>query len=221
MPLVVEGRVIGVLAMGFYEPQRFAADMREFVRAFAQHCAQAVGRAERVAHERDNASRLARAHAEAEAANRAKDEFLAILGHELRNPLTPIATALTLMDSRGFAGAERERTIIKRQVQHLTRLVDDLLDVSRIAGGKIQLSMKPVEVAEIVARAVATASPMFGQRSQHLDVDVPAQGLVVNVDATRMTQAVANLLMNAAKYTDHAGRSASSRAKTNTMPCYA
>jgi signal transduction histidine kinase/CheY-like chemotaxis protein len=206
MPLVVEGRVIGVLAMGFYEPQRFTADVREFVRAFAQHCAQAVGRAERAARERDSASRAVRARAEAEAANRAKDEFLAILGHELRNPLTPIATALNLMDLRGLVGAERERTVIKRQVQHLTRLVDDLLDVSRIAAGKIQLSPRPVEIGEIVARAIEIASPMFGRRSQYLDIDIPADGLVVNVDATRMTQAVANVLTNAAKYSDPKGR---------------
>ena len=91
------------------------------------------------------------ARATAESANRAKDEFLAMLGHELRNPLAPILTALQLMRLRGVTGAERERTVIERQVKHLVTLVDDLLDVSRIARGKVQLRRELVDFADVVA----------------------------------------------------------------------
>ena len=97
----------------------------------------------------------------AESANRAKDEFLAMLGHELRNPLSPILTALQLMKLRGEAEFERERTIIERQVSHLTRLVDDLLDVSRIARGKVELKTEVVEMSEVVGKAIEMASPFW------------------------------------------------------------
>src|SRR5262249_226119 len=89
------------------------------------------------------------ARSDAEAANRAKDAFLAMLGHELRNPLAPITTALHLMRLRGSHETERERTIIERQTDHLVRLVDDLLDVSRITRGKIELKTRPIELAEV------------------------------------------------------------------------
>ena len=93
-------------------------------------------------------------------ANRAKDEFLAMLGHELRNPLAPILTALQLMKLRGDAASERERTVIERQVTHLTRLVDDLLDVSRIARGKVELERRSrVELAEVVATGDRDGQP--------------------------------------------------------------
>jgi signal transduction histidine kinase len=98
----------------------------------------------------------------AETANRAKDEFLAMLGHELRNPLAPIQTALNLMDLRGVSKAERELSVITRQVQHLTPLVDDLLDVSRITSGKVSLTKQPIELSEVVTRAPEMASPLSG-----------------------------------------------------------
>jgi PAS domain S-box-containing protein len=137
----------------------------------------------------------------AESANRAKDEFLAMLGHELRNPLSPILTALQLMKLRGESGFERERTVIERQVSHLTRLVDDLLDVSRIARGKVELKTEIVEIAEVVAKAIEMASPLLEQRAHRLAVDVPRTGLRVDGDATRLRQVISNLLTNAAKYT--------------------
>jgi signal transduction histidine kinase/DNA-binding response OmpR family regulator len=141
----------------------------------------------------------------AEQGSRAKDEFLAMLGHELRNPLAPIVTALHLMRLRGSDGTDRERTIIERQVDHLTRLVDDLLDVSRITRGKVELQMEPIEVAEVVARAIEIASPLVEQRRHHLALEVPTRGLVVRGDPVRLTQIVANLLTNAAKYTEGRG----------------
>jgi signal transduction histidine kinase len=141
----------------------------------------------------------------AEAANRTKDDFLAMLGHELRNPLAPILTALQLMSLRGDESVMKERTVIDRQVRHLVRLVDDLLDVSRIARGKIQLRNEPLELAEVVASAVETISPLLEERQHRLDVEVP-RGLIVRGDATRLTQVVMNVLTNAAKYTEPHGR---------------
>jgi PAS domain S-box-containing protein len=137
----------------------------------------------------------------AEGANRAKDEFLAMLGHELRNPLSPILTALQLMKLRGEPGSERERTIIERQVNHLTRLVDDLLDVSRIARGRVELKTEIIELSEVVAKAIEMASPLLEQRNHILKVDVRRHGLKIEADATRLSQVISNLLTNAAKYT--------------------
>jgi signal transduction histidine kinase len=147
----------------------------------------------------------AEARAEAESANRAKDEFLAMLGHELRNPLSPILTALHLMRLRGEPGSERERSVIERQVGHLARLVDDLLDVSRIARGRIELKTEIIEIAEVIAKAIEMASPLIEQRQHALKVDVPRRGLRVTGDMTRLSQVVSNLLTNAAKYTPPKG----------------
>jgi PAS domain S-box-containing protein len=141
----------------------------------------------------------------AESANRAKDEFLAMLGHELRNPLSPILTALQLMKLRGSDASERERTVIERQVTHLTRLVDDLLDVSRIARGKVELKEEIVEIAEIVAKAIEISSPLLEQRTHTLHVHAQRKGLRVKGDPTRLSQVVSNLLTNAAKYTPPGG----------------
>lgn len=142
----------------------------------------------------------------AEAANRAKDEFLAMLGHELRNPLSPILTALHLMKLRGSGTVEYERTVIERQVTHLTRLVDDLLDVSRIARGKVVLKRETIELAQVAAKAIEMTSPLLEQRAHTLDLHIPKQGLAVDGDPVRLSQVVSNLLANAAKYTPANGR---------------
>jgi len=141
-----------------------------------------------------------------ESANRAKDEFLAMLGHELRNPLAPITTAVQLMKVRQEPGLERERLIIERQVGHLGRLVDDLLDVSRIAHGLIELKRRPVEMSEVLLKAIELASPLLEQRAHALDVQVPRAGLLVDGDPVRLAQVFANLVTNAAKYTRARGR---------------
>ena len=148
---------------------------------------------------------LTTARREAESASRAKDEFLAMLGHELRNPLAPIATALQLMRLRGVTGADQERAIIERQVRHLVSLVDDLLDVSRITRGKVQLKCERVDLADTVAKAIEMTSPAIEERRHALQVRVP-RGLLVDGDPGRLAQVVANLLTNASKYTDPAGR---------------
>lgn len=140
-----------------------------------------------------------------EIADRAKDEFLAMLGHELRNPLAPIVTALDLMKRRGELKTSREQDVIHRQVQHLIRLVDDLLDVSRVARGKVVLRQETVEVADVLSKAVEMVSLLLEQREHVLQIDVPASGLRWLGDPTRLTQVVSNLLTNAARYTKKGG----------------
>ena len=163
-------------------------------------------------HQRDEALiRLERAHLERErlldeltVANRTKDEFLAMLGHELRNPLSPIVTALQLMRMRGETGALREREIIERQVEHLVRLVDDLMDVARATRGQIELKSERGDIAAPLAKAVEMAGPLFEQRGHHLAVEVE-KGLEWEGDPTRLAQVVSNLLNNAARYTENGG----------------
>ena len=140
-----------------------------------------------------------------EAAHRVKDEFLAMLGHELRNPLSPIVTALELMKLRGDGTTSREQAVIRRQVDHLLRLVDDLLDVARITRGKIELKKTRVDIADVIARAVEMASDLFEQRQQHLEIDRGPAGLACDGDRTRLAQALANLLTNGSRYTPPGG----------------
>lgn len=153
--------------------------------------------------------RAARAHAaaartEARAAGRARAELLALLGHELRNPLSPIVTALALLRRRGQA-ASREHAVIARQVDHLVQLVDDLLDVARITRGTLELRRERLELAAAVARALDRARPLLEARRHRLELDVPA-GLAVDADPARLAQAIASLLDNAARYTPPGGR---------------
>ncbi len=174
---------------------QFFFDVTELVRA--RH---AVDTARRTA-EMERRSAIA-ARGEAEAANRAKDEFLAMLGHELRNPLSPIVTALQLLNLRGVRS--REHAVIERQVRHLSRLVDDLLDVSRITQGRVEIRREPVDLAHVATRAVETVAPLLDERRQRLAVQAPEEQLLVMGDGDRLTQVVANLLANASKYSDEA-----------------
>jgi signal transduction histidine kinase len=130
---------------------------------------------------------------QARRAGQAKDEFLAVLGHELRNPLSPIVASLDLMDLRDEPGARQERAIMRRQVTHLKRLVDDLLDVSRIASGKLQLELRPLDLADTVRHAVA-ALP-----GPTVTLDVPSP-VWVEGDDSRLVQVLSNLLSNAARF---------------------
>ncbi len=142
---------------------------------------------------------------EAQQASRAKDEFFAMLGHELRNPLAPIVTALHLMRQHSSGAASREQQIIERQVGHLVRLVDDLLDVSKIARGKIVLKKEGVDIHDVVANAVEIVSDLFEEHRHRLSLDVPDSGASVTGDPVRLVQVVANLLTNAARYTEPGG----------------
>lgn len=141
-----------------------------------------------------------------EESNIQKNEFLAMLSHELRNPLAPIRNALEVMKSSGDPVVEWARTLIDRQVGHLTRLVDDLLDVSRIVTSKITLRKEPVEIAEVVSAVAEASRPLIHGRGHAFEVEVPDEPLQVEGDPTRLSQALLNLLNNAAKYTPDGGR---------------
>jgi len=132
------------------------------------------------------------------------DNFLAVLGHELRNPLAPITTALSLLRRQNVRS--REIDIIERQTRHLSNLVDDLLDVSRIASGRVQLRKAPVELADVVALAVEMSSDMLDRRKHVLSLNVPRGGLLVEADQCRLAQVFSNILINAAKYSEPGSR---------------
>ena len=140
--------------------------------------------------------------------NRRKDEFLAMLAHELRNPLAPIRNALYLMKQGDVdrAPAEEVRTMMERQVEHLARLIDDLMDISRISTGKVELRPEEVDLANLIARATEVSRPLIEQRGQLLSVDLPAVPIRLRADPTRLEQVIDNLLTNAAKYSDPGGR---------------
>jgi signal transduction histidine kinase len=151
-------------------------------------------------------------------ADRHKDEFLAMLAHELRNPLAPIHNAIALMHRTSLSDPQLiwSRDVIGRQLAHLTRLVDDLLDVSRITRGKINLNKEVSELAILVARTVETVQPLFEERGHTLSVEIPEGVLAVLGDPTRLTQALGNVLSNAAKYTDRGGLITLVAAQTGT-----
>jgi len=177
-------------------PSARAGALVESVAGFA---ALAVESSERLAAETE-------ARRQAELATRAKDEFLGLLAHELCTPLASIVTALHLIKLRGSDPFERERSIIDRQVNHVVRLVDDFLDISRITRGAIQLRRVPIELSRIVARGLEATSALLDERGHVVEVLVPETGLTIEADLDRLTQVVANLLMNAAKYTPRGGR---------------
>ncbi|CAG1017259.1 two-component system, NarL family, sensor histidine kinase BarA [Burkholderiaceae bacterium] len=199
VPLVARGRTLGALAALQAESDReFSTD----------DCALLVELAQRAALALDNARLYADAQAarsQAETANRVKDEFLAMLGHELRNPLAPIVTALHLMARRGGDESAMERRIIERQVAHLRRLVDDLLDVSRIARGKIQIDRERVDMKAAVERALELTQPALERRSRPVQVELPDEPVFVEGDPVRLAQVLSNLLTNAAKFTPSDG----------------
>jgi PAS domain S-box-containing protein len=138
-------------------------------------------------------------------ADHRKDEFLALLSHELRNPLTPILTAARVLELYADPEARHEIDVITRQVKHLVRLVDDLLDMSRVSRGAVTLTKTRLDLRDIVTRAVDATSPLFVEHGHELEISVP-RGLTVEGDEVRLTQVVDNLLSNAARYTPPRGR---------------
>lgn len=140
--------------------------------------------------------------------DRRKDEFLATLAHELRNPLAPLRNALEILKLDGLdAQLVRDtRDLMERQVQQLVRLVDDLLDVSRVMRGKIELRKETVNLATIVSRAVETAKPLIDAHGHHLELSLPPEPVVLDADPIRLAQVIGNLLTNSAKYTERGGR---------------
>ncbi len=159
--------------------------------------------AEDLAHRAAIAIENARLYGELREADRRKDEFLAMLGHELRNPLAPIRSGLDLLT---LSGVEEENVhLMQQQVEHLVRLVDDLLDVSRILRGKIRLRREPVELTAVVHRAVDAVRPLAQSHRQQVIVSMPPEPLWLQADPVRLSQILTNLLNNATKYTEEEG----------------
>ena len=193
---VAEGRSIAEAEVHVAETSRLQESLRAAARLL-----------ERRQHERDaEVARAQTARRDAEHANQTKDQFLAVLGHELRNPLAPAMTALELMKLRDPHVFERERQVLERQVGHMVRLVDDLLDLASLERGKIALSKRRFELREAVDRAVDMARPLLERHHHGLRVSVPLSGMPIDGDEDRIIQVLANLLTNAAKYTPEQGQ---------------
>ena len=193
-PLLSGNLLLGTLAFASRSKDEFAPDEREFLDTICHYLAVAYERLRLVEKLRQ--------------ADRKKDEFLATLAHELRNPLAPIRTGLQLLemtDSKAEAVVQA-RAMMARQVGQLVRLVDDLMDLTRISRGRIELKKGPVELAAVVASAVETSRPLIEEMGHQLTVTLPQQGIIVDADRTRLAQVFWNLLTNAAKYTDRGGR---------------
>jgi len=195
VPVFGRGRVMGVFTF-------LAAESRR--RYGPQDLEVAMDLARRVGFAVDNA-RLFR---EVQEAGQAKDRFLAMLGHELRNPLAPIRNAAAAMRARGLEdpGMERSREIIERQAGHLTRMVDDLLDVARITQGKIDLQRRPIDFCRVIQHSVETVKPAVAERGHRLRVTLTPEPIWIEADPTRLEQVLTNLLNNAVRYTAHGGK---------------
>jgi signal transduction histidine kinase/ActR/RegA family two-component response regulator len=196
VPLLLGDRTLGAIGFAYVGARRYSEADVPLAEALASTAAAAIRNAQLY---RD--AELARA--QAEAANRAKDEFLAMLGHELRNPLAPIVTALELTRER--EGPSHERSVIERQVEHMRRLVDDLLDVARIARGKLELARCPLELADAVRDGLERARPLIDERRHRVVLELGGPDQRVFGDRMRLSQVVANLLTNAARYTEPGG----------------
>ena len=197
-PLIVDSVVIGTLALNETEPRTFEESELALLQALANHAAVGIRNAQRFEHERT-------ARQEAEASSRTKDEFLAMLSHELRNPLAAIGSAIAVLNrlSATDERAVHARGIITRQVAHLRELMDDLLDLGRVTTGKIVLSLKAIDLSELARRSWA-ALESTGTFAQH-KATVETEPVWVNADETRMVQVIDNLLSNAVKYTPAGG----------------
>jgi signal transduction histidine kinase/DNA-binding response OmpR family regulator len=194
VPLVVRGRRLGVLSLGLESSERpFAVEALAMVRDLSARAATAI----------DNALLLRKIQEE----DQRKNEFLAMLAHELRNPLAPISNAVHILrvSTGDTAKLEWARELIARQLQQLVRLVDDLLDVSRITRGKIELTIEPVDVSQVVAAAIETSRPNIDSGRHTLSLQLPPKALYLNGDFARVSQILANVINNAAKYTPNGG----------------
>lgn len=194
VPLMARGATIGVLTLVHAESgRRYTEADVDLAMDLARRAAAAV----------DNA----RLYQQLRAEDRRKDEFLATLAHELRNPLAPIRTGLALLRVAPDAeAAERTRQVMERQLGHMVRLIDDLLDLSRVTRGTVQIDREPVDLRIVVGSAIEASRPLLDSEGVQLDVDLPHQPVVVEVDRTRMSQVLSNLLNNAAKFTPRGGR---------------
>ncbi|HEX6363598.1 MAG TPA: ATP-binding protein, partial [Albitalea sp.] len=209
VPLVIGERVLGVLMVGAEQatPGHGGRDWAA-LEELASRAAIAFENAHLYRSLQSEIIERRAAESELQEANRRKDEFLAMLSHELRNPLAPIRNALEVI--RRIAPPDPKFAwagdVMDRQVRHLTRLVEELLDVARISQGKIQLNKEPVDLAAVIAQSVETAQPFIDARGHTLSVRVPDTPVWLQGDFARLAQVVSNLLHNAAKYSEDGGR---------------
>ncbi len=211
VPLILRSKVMALvdLSRQALEIKRQAELLREVERREHERAlADAAQRweAERLREEmlgqRANAAALSLRNLELASADRRKDEFLAMLAHELRNPMAPIVNAVELLRTPGASTSVVERALdaLDRQTSHMVRLVDDLLDVSRIATGKIELRREPVTLASIVSHAIQTSAPLMARWEHRFEASLPDRGITLHADGARISQVVVNLLSNAARY---------------------
>jgi two-component system, sensor histidine kinase len=160
----------------------------------------------RLEEQRKHAAELESLNRRLEEDDRRKDEFIAVLGHELRNPLAPLVNGLELLEIANEDAVERARAAMRRQVDHLIRLVDDLLDMSRVSRGKIELRKSRVRSGDVLDQAISLATPLIAERGHELCTNREGEEIRVDGDEVRLTQVVANLLSNAARYTEPGGR---------------
>ncbi|WP_323140876.1 PAS domain-containing hybrid sensor histidine kinase/response regulator [Massilia phyllosphaerae] len=194
IPLRVPGgEVLGMLSAHFRAPHRASAHQLRVLELYGRQAVDLIDRLRTEQALRD--------------ADRRKDEFLATLAHELRNPLAPISNAMILLRPNGDHRRRADHLIgmVQRQVRHIVRLVDDLLEVSRITRGKIELRRTPAVLADILHAALETTRPLIEQAGHRLRADLPDEPLVLDADSVRLTQVFSNLLNNAAKYTPPGG----------------
>ena len=172
-----------------------------------RHTSEEIRLAEEIGHRTALTVENAKLYNQLQESDRRKDEFLATLAHELRNPLAPIRNGLQILE---LAGDQREtlddvRQMMVRQIGQMVRLVDDLLDISRISRGKIELHLQRLEVKAVIQLALETSRPLIDEAQHTLTISMPAQALYVTADLTRLAQVVSNLLNNSAKYTPEGG----------------
>ncbi len=194
VPLQAPDRVIGVLTLVHAESgRRYNRRDVELAMELGRRAAAAV----------DNA----RLYQQLRAEDRRKDEFLATLAHELRNPLAPIRSGLDVLKTSGDSSFSiRAREVMERQVEHMVRLIDDLLDLSRVTRGKIELHRERIDLWTVIGNALETSRPIIDAAGLELEVRLPTEPLVLDADRTRIAQVISNLLNNAAKYTERGGR---------------
>ena len=209
------GEVIGGLFFGHSKIRVFNERAERLITGLAAQAAMAIDNArlydlaQKAAEERRELLMSERtARAEAERLNRAKDEFLAMLAHELRNPLAPVSAAAEVLRIAGgdTARVHQISDIISRQIGHLTHLIDDLMEVSRVTRGLIQIEMKPLDLNSIISAAIEQVRPMIEARQHSLATRIEVEEAIVRGDQTRLVQVMANLLTNAAKYTPVGGQ---------------
>jgi signal transduction histidine kinase/CheY-like chemotaxis protein/PAS domain-containing protein len=199
LPIPGSKGAYGSLVVNSFEPRRFSHDDVHFLKLLANVLAAVIDR-------QNLQSELMRRVEEMADADKRKDEFLAMLAHELRNPLAPIYNALVVLEQGNEDTARAAREMISRQIQHLARLVDDLLDISRVTRGKITLKKEHFDLSNTLRRSVETCEHIFREKNHKVQLNMDDQDVYLDADRTRVEQVFINVLNNAAKYTDPGGK---------------